>query len=209
MLITYTKNAFPTDYVPTVFDNYYDNVVVDGRPINLGLWDTAGQESYDRLRPLSYPHTDVFLLCFSVVSPASFANVRAKWIEELRHHCGDNVPVILVGTKADLRERSVQNGERTISPNAGKSLAKDIRAVKYLECSALTQKGLKTVFEEAMRAVLNPVSVAEANKKRRTCNLVWNWKGFEIGETNKLRFIFSRRSFYGIFFFPHLWLPNP
>lgn len=52
--------------------------MVDGKPISLGLWDTAGQEDYDRLRPLSYPQTDVFLICFSIVSPPSFDNVKAK-----------------------------------------------------------------------------------------------------------------------------------
>lgn len=46
--------------------------------VNLGLWDTAGQEEYNRLRPLAYPHCDVFLVVFSVVEPSSFINARKK-----------------------------------------------------------------------------------------------------------------------------------
>jgi Ras-related C3 botulinum toxin substrate 1 len=102
LLISYTTNSFPQDYVPTVFDNYSANVMVDGKPINLGLWDTAGQEDYDRLRPLSYPQTDVFLVCFSIVSPTSFQNVQSKWIPEIRHHM-PNTSLLLVGLKGDLR----------------------------------------------------------------------------------------------------------
>ncbi len=106
LLISYITNNFPQDYMPTVFYNYSINVMVDGKQINLGLWDLSGQEDYDRLRPLSYPMTDVFLVCFSVVSPASYENVSAKWIPELRHHA-PTAPIILVGTKTDLREDAV------------------------------------------------------------------------------------------------------
>ncbi|KAF2303253.1 hypothetical protein GH714_016073 [Hevea brasiliensis] len=103
MLISYTSNTFPTDYVPTVFDNFSANVVVDGSTVNLGLWDTAGQEDYNRLRPLSYRGADVFLLAFSIVSKASYENIYKKWIPELKHYA-PNVPIVLVGTKLDLRE---------------------------------------------------------------------------------------------------------
>nr|VZI29306.1 unnamed protein product [Spirometra erinaceieuropaei] len=147
--------------------------MVDGKPVNLGLWDTAGQEDYDRLRPLSYPQTDVFLVCFSLVSPASFENVRAKWLPEVRHHC-PNTPIILVGTKLDLRDdqdtieflKSKQLAPITYPQ--GLALAKEIKSVRYLECSAMTQKGLKEVFDEAIRVVLVPASKSH----KRPCSLL-------------------------------------
>jgi Ras-related C3 botulinum toxin substrate 1 len=160
LLISYTTNAFPGEYIPTVFDNYSANVMVDGKPVNLGLWDTAGQEDYDRLRPLSYPQTDVFLICFSIISPHSFDNVKSKWFPEIQHHA-PSVPLILVGTKADLRNDSVMistlnsKGLHIVTSEEASSRTRDIGAIKYLECSALTQEGLKTVFDEAIRAALN------------------------------------------------------
>ncbi|PBC25572.1 Ras-related C3 botulinum toxin substrate [Apis cerana cerana] len=191
MLISYTTDSFPGEYVPTVclyikiflviyplyyvsnnfnlmFDNYSAPMVVDGIPVSLGLWDTAGQEDYDRLRPLSYPQTDVFLICFSVTSPSSFENVTSKWYPEIKHHCPD-APMILVGTKIDLRDDRetltalAEQGLSAIKREQGQKLANKIRAVKYMECSALTQRGLKQVFDEAVRAVLRP----EPQKRRQ------------------------------------------
>jgi len=159
LLISYTENRFPVDYVPTVFDNFTTGVEVDGHHINFALWDTAGQEEYSRLRALSYPETDVFLLCFSVVAPASFENIKSKWWPEVEHHCPE-AKKILVGTKIDLRnDKKILEelkGEKLPSPEQGENLAKEIGAKAYLECSAFTQEGLKRVFEEAIRNVIAP-----------------------------------------------------
>eukprot|EP00062_Callorhinchus_milii_P011959 gi/632958556/ref/XP_007895103.1/ PREDICTED: rho-related GTP-binding protein RhoQ [Callorhinchus milii] len=136
-------------------------VTVGGKQYLLGLYDTAGQEDYDRLRPLSYPMTDVFLICFSVVNPASFQNVREEWVPELKEHA-PNVPFLLIGTQVDLRDdpRTLTKlntlKEKPVTTEQGEKLAKGIGAYCYVECSALTQKGLKTVFDEAIIAILTP-----------------------------------------------------
>ncbi|KAK7161071.1 hypothetical protein R3I94_003907 [Phoxinus phoxinus] len=169
LLISYTTGHYPSEDC-TVFDRYSMYVTVDGNPVTLGLWDTSGQEDYDRLRPLSYPQTDVFLICFSLVDPASFENVREKWFPEVRHHC-PNTPFILVGTKLDLRddkdtiERLGKMKMTPITYTEGLALTKETGAVKYLECSALTQRGLKTVFDEAVRAALDPSPVTNRERK--------------------------------------------
>lgn len=133
LLISYTQNKFFGEYTPTVFDNYNANVTVDGRLVNLGLWDTAGQADYDRMRPLSYPDTDVFVVCFSVVSPTSFENLKLKWLPELMHFA-PRVPRILVGLKKDLRDDEEikhtlsQQGLTPITLEQGKQKAKEIGA---------------------------------------------------------------------------------
>uniref|UniRef100_A0A8P4KG85 Uncharacterized protein n=1 Tax=Dicentrarchus labrax TaxID=13489 RepID=A0A8P4KG85_DICLA len=132
-----------------------------------------GQEDYDRLRPLSYPQTDVFLVCFSVVSPSSFENVREKWVPEISHHC-PRTPFLLVGTQVDLRddsntlEKLAKNKQRALTCESGEKLARELKAVKYVECSALTQRGLKNVFDEAILAALEPPD----NKPKKRCVLL-------------------------------------
>ncbi|KAJ8412443.1 hypothetical protein AAFF_G00127790 [Aldrovandia affinis] len=161
LLISYTTNAFPKEYIPTVFDNYSAQVTVDGRAVSLNLWDTAGQEEYDRLRTLSYPQTNVFVICFSIASPPSYENVKHKWHPEVTHHCR-GVPILLVGTKSDLRadpevlKKLKEQNQTTVTHQQGVALARHIHAIRYLECSALNQDGIKEVFAEAMRAFLNP-----------------------------------------------------
>jgi Ras-related C3 botulinum toxin substrate 1 len=183
LLLSYTTNNCPPEYVPTIFNNYSCNVMVDRQAYNLGLWDTAGQEDYDRLRPLSYPQTDVFLILFSIISPSSFKNVKERWVPEIRHYCPET-PIVLVGTKQDLREDVellTRLRERNLSPvssQEGQDLANQMKAFKYIECSAVTQKGIKAVFDEAIRSVVAPnrnkssSSSKKKNKKSSLCSLL-------------------------------------
>ncbi|KAF3536191.1 hypothetical protein F2Q69_00020827, partial [Brassica cretica] len=156
MLISYTSNTFPTDYVPTVFDNFSANVVVDGNTVNLGLWDTAGQEDYNRLRPLSYRGADVFILAFSLISKASYENIAKKWIPELRHYA-PGVPIILVGTKLDLRDDKQffidHPGAVPITTNQGEELKKLIGSPVYIECSSKTQQVHTLIIKFYLRCV--------------------------------------------------------
>jgi len=172
LLIVFSKDQFPEVYVPTVFENYVADIEVDGRQVELALWDTAGQEDYDRLRPLSYPDTDVILMCFSIDSPDSLENIPEKWTPEVKHFC-PNVPIILVGNKKDLRND--QNTIRELSKmkqepvpeDQGKTMAEKVGAYAYLECSARTKDGVRAVFETATRAALQ----TKKGKGKKCCVL--------------------------------------
>jgi len=247
LLVSYTHNYFPGDYIPTVFEHYTANVVwsssknshrnnsgsgsssssgkrarnisghfsssssssnnnskspstpsrinnqgigigqrldslgspssprtpnSDDKIVRLSLWDTAGQEDYDKLRPMSYPHTNVFMLCYSSVDPETALNIGRKWVPEIREHT-PNVPIILVATKIDMRDhRSVvikMNEKRTVplSRDDGLQMVRDYKLDGFIECSALSKKGLMEAFDECIAAVVCPRDKKAAKRFKR------------------------------------------
>merc|ERR1712129_162213 len=106
---------------------------------------------------------NVFLVCYSVISKDSYSNVTGKWVPEISHHA-PNVPMLLIGTKSDLRNDN-QFKSNLVSSDEGTKLAKEIGAISYIECSALTQDNLKSVFDEAIKAAL--AAIKKKQKKKR------------------------------------------
>lgn len=153
-LISFTTNAFPGEYIPTVFDNYSATLMRREQPVMLNLWDTAGAEDYDRLRPLSYPESDVVILAFSIISPTSFDNVTTRWLPELRAHIPD-APILLAGFKSDLRGLSeTRSNVEEVAVGEPEALAQAEALGAYRECSALTQDGLAEAFYAAIDLAL-------------------------------------------------------
>jgi len=162
LIMAYAENSFPEGYVPTVFDTY--SMTIDLQPgvkKIIEIFDTAGQEEYDRLRPLAYPGTNLFMVCFSVERESSFENVKQKWIPEVRHHV-PGAKILLVGTKTDLRETEAN----TIGKKRGARLSEEIGAECYMECSARTRDGLNDVFVECFHRHFNPESAAKPRQRK-------------------------------------------
>jgi len=165
LLMSYICQAFLEDYIPTMFDNFSAIEEIDGELVNVILWDTAGQEDYETIRTTTcFPNTHVFIMCFSVVHPDSFHNVKQKWLEELKKAAPDT-PFILVGTKTDLRndeetiKKLAEKGKEPISEKLGKKRAKEIKARFYIECSARDVVSVNDMFKQAIKLVMDPLKM--------------------------------------------------
>lgn len=183
LLNVFTRGYFPTVYEPTVFENYVHDIFVDSVHIELSLWDTAGQEEFDRLRSLSYDDTDLIMLCYSVDSKDSLENVESKWVGEIADNC-PGVKLVLVALKCDLREAGDEDedGANDANPAAangaggprekkpminydqGLEVARRINAMRYLECSAMRNRGVNEAFTEAARVALSVKKEREDSK---------------------------------------------
>ncbi|KAK4970457.1 hypothetical protein LTR28_000194 [Elasticomyces elasticus] len=171
LLISYSQGVFPEKYVPTVFENYITNTEhkPSGKTVELALWDTAGQEEYDRLRPLSYPETDLLFVCFAIDCPNSLENVMDKWYPEVLHFC-PTTPIILLGLKSDLRNKRTcidllkTQGLTPVTSAQGQAVARKMGA-RYMECSSKEMNGVHEIFETAVNiAVAEEVGECEAAK---------------------------------------------
>jgi len=150
LLISYSLGRFPTEYVPTVFDNFEKVEEFEGEKYVLGLWDTAGQEEYDHLRPISYPETDIFLVCFSMDDGTrSLDSIWSKWKPELDRYAPDT-PFILVGTKFDLYDEEVMG----YSEADLEALAKEKGAIAYISTSSKDMHNVDKLFDIAAHTVL-------------------------------------------------------
>ena len=164
MVYRYYRERFPDSYTPPVFD--MDNLKhvscpLTGQMYNLRIRDTGGGEDYHRIRRLEYPGTNCFLLLNSIDSPECLELVDSYWWPELKRHC-PRTPIILVGSKMDLRD------ENSVTFEGGCQIADKIGAKCYMECSALTDEGVKDVFEKAVELGAAHLT----NKNRRKCSIL-------------------------------------
>ncbi|KAH8831569.1 putative small GTPase [Flagelloscypha sp. PMI_526] len=152
---------------------HYEYVPFSDGYCGSGTWQTQhGGEDMPRLRPLSYPQTDVFIICFSVTRPSTFHSVRTSWYPEVEHHM-PGVPKLLVGTMTDLREDAAtianlaEERMRPISYEEGIEMANILGIEKYMECSARTGEGVDKVFEDAIRLAAG--HQLKASRNERNC----------------------------------------
>ncbi|XP_057311896.1 ras-related protein Rac1-like isoform X2 [Hydractinia symbiolongicarpus] len=157
LLIVYYKNTFPTGYIPSSIGIVAQDVELTetGCVIPIVVTEALsdnGSDEHDRLRQLDYEKRDVVLVCFSLSDRTSYEHVRTKWHLELKRY-RPTAAIILVGTKLDTRDdKEYIEQNKLVAVEEGIQLAKEIGAAKYLECSALTQQGVKEAFDEVARA---------------------------------------------------------
>ncbi|XP_059616790.1 rho-related GTP-binding protein RhoJ-like [Phlebotomus argentipes] len=153
LIVSYLENRFVAEHIPTASDIYNVDVQVDDAPVRVTICDTPGQDNLDVLRELSYPDTNIFLLCFSVVHPETFRSVKSKWLPRLSQY--QDARVVLIGTHADLRSdrstiiRLQCQGEKPVSLTDAWDFARSIGA-KYIESSSRTKDKVKEVFDTAI-----------------------------------------------------------
>jgi len=144
------------EFIPTVFDNYTVNIPIleNEAACTLSIWDTQGQKDYHRLRPLSYPGSDVFVLCFSLTDPGTLEFALQQMVPEMRNYAND-AGILLVGFNPEDRDQVLLGGSEAteaiaITTRQGREAARSIDAFGYVEVSLVSEKGIRTMVDMVM-----------------------------------------------------------
>lgn len=166
LLEVFRRNQFPETYIPTVVDNFVKEVKIeDDKFVSLALWDTAGQEDYDTIRPLSYKETDLVLLCYTIENKKKIPNISRKWLMEIKNYCPAS-QFFLIGLKKDIRDMDDPTLDQSsmITESEGRKIAEDINAAKFFECSARTGENVNIIFEETAKYIWDSKQAASASE---------------------------------------------
>ncbi|VDN59510.1 unnamed protein product [Dracunculus medinensis] len=162
LIMVQAGGEFTDNYIPTAFDDYAIEALINGKTKVITVCDTAGEDDYNSLRPLSYPDADVFIVCYSVERPGSIKSIREKWLPEIKKFCPE-VPILIIGNKKDIRcERKAlttsshdkikdSNFNGLVDIDEASALACEFTPHKVIECSAKTKEGVRQVFDTAIR----------------------------------------------------------
>jgi len=152
LLLSHLYRNFPESYHATSYDHYRTEVPVDGTNMMLHCWDTGGADHYDRVRPVTLHGAECLLLCFAVNNADSLSNIRTKWAVLIAHFCPD-VPVLLVGCKADIREKRKEKEKEKGSEKKDVKIKVSERKEKKSKAAGGTGGAKRTIVatEDAMR----------------------------------------------------------
>lgn len=160
LLKSYIQREFPTEDIPSVFENYTTKIEgPKNKVIELALWDTASQEEFNRLRPLSYSGVDIVMVCYAVDNSQSLANVKDIWFPEVKHFCPD-IPIMLIGMKSDLNVRNFNfktNNKEMVNVEMAETTGKKLGAFVHIQCSSKNKTNVDEVFNIALNAGLYDV----------------------------------------------------
>lgn len=157
---------------------YSKNIMFGDIAINLQLWDTAGQESYRKLRPLSYSQADVFVIIFSLVNLITLQDVLNIWVPEIKEHC-PGTPYLLVGTKKEIRDNFQEHrdeylskGYEPIQTSIGIETKEKIQAEEYFECETYDYESISQVFNSAIKIVFKYQQIQEEENLQKNKNKI-------------------------------------
>lgn len=161
---SYTSGSFPRSYIPTILDVYSALVNVGDDSITLRIFDLSGLKENVNYRKEIMKNCDVVILCYAMTSVQSLQSIENYWISEIEE-IQSPIQVVLAGTQSDLL--NFKKHEFEPIEFKAKELGKKLGIESCLECSSLTQNGVKNVFDQAIIECFKKSNESETLSKKK------------------------------------------